>query len=213
MPHVHAHSTQLFASVTSADLLRLGDEVDRLLAAGVDAIHLDVADGVFVPDLTFGLRTVRAVAEATDAPLDLHLMVERPEDVLRELAGIRPLRVAVHLEACPYPWRTLSLARSLGLTPGLALNPGTPIGALEDLGAAVSFVNLLSTEVDFAGERLLPGTERRISRPASCCRHRFASKWMAGYRRRPSRISCGPVPTTWSSGAHSSVRPTRVRRW
>jgi ribulose-phosphate 3-epimerase len=158
-------SFRLFGSITSADPLRLGDEVARLTDAGVDGIHIDIADGVFTPEFTFGLRVLRAVTAATSVLVDVHLMCVRPEAHLSQLAGIRDarMRVAVHIEACPYPWRTISLARQLGLRVGLAVNPATPPGSLGALASAVDFVNLLTTEPDFSGEHLLPGSAQRVA--------------------------------------------------
>jgi ribulose-phosphate 3-epimerase len=158
-------SFRLFGSITSADPMSLGDEVGRLTDAGVDGIHVDIADGVFTPDFTFGLRVVRAVAAATSVLVDVHLMCVRPEVQLSQLAGICDprMRVAVHIEACAYPWRTISLARQLGLRVGLAVNPATPPESLGALASAVDFVNVLTTDPDFAGERLLPGSAQRVA--------------------------------------------------
>jgi ribulose-phosphate 3-epimerase len=119
---------------------------------------------VFVPDLTFGLRTVRALRARTDALLDVHLMVARPEEYLRGLADAGANRVCFHVEAAAYPWRLVSLGRSLGLEVGAALNPATPLAVLEALASSVDFVNLLTTEPDFSGELVLPGMVERVER-------------------------------------------------
>lgn len=156
--------SRIFASIISADQAELGSAVERLLAAGVDGLHLDVSDGVFVPDLTFGLRTVRAIRSRTDALLDVHLMVVRPEDYLPGLADAGANRVCFHLEAAPYPWRLVSLARSFGLEIGVALNPATPIEVLYTIAPSIDFVNLLTTEPDFSGENVLPGMAERVER-------------------------------------------------
>ncbi len=157
-------AARIFASVVSADQADLGAAADRLLAAGVDGLHLDLADGVFVPDLTFGVRTVRALRARTDAVLDVHLMVARPEDYLRAVADAGASRVSFHVEAVAYPWRLVSLARSLGIEVGAALNPVTPLETLDTLALSIDFVNLLTTEPDFAGEHLLPGMVERVAR-------------------------------------------------
>jgi len=156
-------ATRVFASIRSVDPTDLGSAAARLLAAGVDGLHLDIADGVFVPELTFGVAVARALLERTQALLDVHLMVVRPEEYLPQLAKAGIRRVSFHLESAPYPWRVCSLARSLGMEVGLALNPATPLMVLESVGAAADFVNVLTTEPDFAGERLLPGSIERAA--------------------------------------------------
>jgi ribulose-phosphate 3-epimerase len=129
----------------------------------VDGLHVDIADGVFVPELTFGVAVAQALLERTRAHLEVHLMVVRPEEYLPLLARAGIRRVSFHLESAPYPWRVCSLARSLGMEVGLALNPATPLTVLETIGATADFVNLLTTEPDFAGERLLPGSVERAT--------------------------------------------------
>jgi len=154
---------RLLASIRPLDPLELGAGCERLLETGVDGLHVDLADGVFAPELTVGPEVVRALAARTAALLDVHLMVAGPEPYVRAVAEAGATRVAFHLEAAPYPWRLASLARSLGLQVGVALNPATAVAALEPVAAAVDFVNLLTTELDLAGERLLPGATERVA--------------------------------------------------
>ena len=154
---------RILASIRSVDPLALGAACERLLDAGADGLHVDLCDGVFVPELTVGPEVVRALAARLGPVLDVHLMVARPEDYLRALADVGASRVSFHLEAAPYPWRLASLARSLRLEIGIALNPATPIAALEPVAHAVDFANVLTTELDFAGERLLAGSLERVA--------------------------------------------------
>jgi ribulose-phosphate 3-epimerase len=155
--------SRIFASIRAVDLTELGTASERLLSAGVDGLHIDIADGVFVPELTFGAGVAQAIRERTHALVDVHLMVICPEMHLRLLAQTGINRVSFHVESAPYPWRVCSLARSLGMEVGLALNPATPLTSLETIGAATDFVNLLTTEPDFAGEQLLPGSVERAA--------------------------------------------------
>ena len=154
---------RILASIRSVDQLQLGAGCERLLDAGVDGLHVDIADGVFGPELTFGPLVVGALLERTTALIDVHLMVSRPEQYLPGLAEAGATRVSFHLEAEPYPWRVCSLARSLGMEVGAAVNPATPLAALEPVASAVDFVNLLTTEIDYAGEQLLPGSAERVA--------------------------------------------------
>lgn len=149
---------RIYGSIRSVDPVELGASADRLIEAGVDGLHVDIADGVFVPELTFGPAVARALVERTQAPVEVHLMVIDPERYLRDLADAGIARVAFHMEATGYPWRVCSLARSLGLVAGLAANPATPIDALAAVAAAADFVTLLTTEPDLAGEHFLPGS-------------------------------------------------------
>ena len=155
-------AVRIYGSIRSVDPTELGVASERLLEAGVDGLHIDLADGVFVPELTFGPAVARALVERTGASVEVHLMVVEPERYLRELAQAGVARVSFHLEAAPYPWRICSLARSLGLEVGLAANPATAVDAITTAGQAADFVNLLTTEPDYAGERLLPRMLERV---------------------------------------------------
>jgi ribulose-phosphate 3-epimerase len=155
-------NVRLWASITSFDFMSVGDDARRLEAAGIDGIHLDIADGHFVPFLTFGPRLARAITEALRIPVEVHLLVEDPETYLRQLAGCHIERIAFHVESTRHPWRVASLGRSLGFEIGAALNAVTPVSVAADLGTAVDYINLLSTDHDFDGDRLLDGTVGRV---------------------------------------------------
>jgi ribulose-phosphate 3-epimerase len=155
-------NVRLWASITSFDFLSVGDDARRLETAGIDGIHLDIADGHFVPFLTFGPGLARAVKEALTIPVEVHLLVEDPEAYISQLAGCHIERISFHVESTRHPWRVASLGRSLGFEMGAALNPVTPVSVAADLGTAVDYVNLLSTDHDFDGDRLLDGTADRV---------------------------------------------------
>lgn len=155
-------SVRVFASLTSLDPVALEDRVARLVQAGVDGIHVDIADGHFAPFLLYGPAVACSLASRLAVPIEAHLMVDSPEAYLPELAAARVARVAFHLESTRYPWRVVSLARSVGVGVGVALNALTTIEMLRDLGAAVDYANLLGTDHDLAGDRLLPATIGRV---------------------------------------------------
>jgi ribulose-phosphate 3-epimerase len=135
-----------------------------LQEAGADGIHVDVADGVFVPDLTFGHRTIRALTDVVHIPVEAHLMVSTPEEQLRAAADAGASRVAFHCESTRYPARVASVARNLGVTAGMALNPVSELAALGYLTEGLDFINLLTTEPDLAGERMLEMMAERVRR-------------------------------------------------
>ncbi len=153
-------------SVMSADMLRLGEQLEALLGAGARAIHVDVMDGRFVPNLTVGTDWTRAAGgpvRAAGGAVDVHLMVERPALAV-SLFGSLADGISVHLEADPQPHRLLQEIRAAGCRAGLALNPGTPADAVTALAHAVDYVNVLSVDPGFAGQRFIDGTPRKIAR-------------------------------------------------
>jgi ribulose-phosphate 3-epimerase len=155
--------SRFWASVTALDLGRLVDVSQDLQEAGVDGIHVDVSDGVFAPDLTFGYRVVAALTSRLSIPVEAHLMVVNPEEQLRAVGDAGAARVSFHFESTAYPWRVVCLARSLGISVGIAFNPATAIGPAEYLLEEISFVNILTSEPDNYGEGMLPGMPRRVA--------------------------------------------------
>lgn len=165
-PGESERSPAIYASLTAADPAALGDAAERLVASGVDGLHLDIADGAFVPYLTFGPDLVEAIrARLPQAVLDVHLMVETPDAYFGPLARAGADRVTFHAEATRYPRRTLSLARHAGIaTVGVALNPATPLDVLASVGDRLKLVNVLSTEPDVLGEAFLDPAFDRLRR-------------------------------------------------
>jgi ribulose-phosphate 3-epimerase len=157
------HARRIWASLTSIDIGELVEIAQRLEASGVDGLHVDVSDGVFTPDLTFGHRVVSALVARTSLPVEAHLMVVTPEEQLRAVADAGASRASFHVEATRYPWRVAALARSLGLAVGVAVNPVTPLASLEQVAPACDFVNVLTTEPDGQGERMLPQMAQRVA--------------------------------------------------
>lgn len=143
-------------SLLSADFARLAEQVRAAEAAGAAGLHLDVMDGHFVPNLTFGPPIIAAVRRLTSLPLDVHLMVERPEALLPAVAEAGADVVTVHVEATPHVHRALQMIRALGCRAGVALNPGTPATAIEPLLAEVDLVLVMSVNPGFAGQAFLP---------------------------------------------------------
>jgi len=143
-------------SILAADLARLADGAALAEKGGADLLHVDVMDGRFVPNLTFGGPVVPALARATSLALDVHLMVEDPDRLLDLYLDGSARRVAVHLEATRHLDRTLSAIRAAGVEAGVALNPATPVESLVDCLHVADFVLLMSVNPGFAGQAFLP---------------------------------------------------------
>jgi len=148
----------------SADLMRVGEQVDALLDAGARSFHVDVMDAHFVPNLTLGgdfAAGLAARVHAVEGAVDVHLMVERPATMIAAFAAAADA-ISIHLEADPHPHRLLGLIRELGCAAGLALNPGTPVSAIAPLVDAIDFVNLLAVNPGFSGQSFIATAPERV---------------------------------------------------
>lgn len=154
---------RLSPSLLAADFTRLGEEIAAVEAAGVDAIHIDVMDGHFVPNISLGLPIVAAARRATRLPLDVHLMIDRPERYLEEFINAGAGWITVHVEGAPNLDRTLERIHELGALAGVAVNPGTPVTALEEALARVDFVLVMTVNPGFGGQRFI---ERQLVKVA-----------------------------------------------
>jgi ribulose-phosphate 3-epimerase len=145
------------ASILSADLARLHDQIEEAEDAGADWIHVDVMDGHFVPNLTMGPVIVEACRRSTDLPLDVHLMVTEPDGLLKPFADSGATSLIVHFEACTQLYRTLESIQSLGARPGVALNPATPAYAVSEVLPLVDSVLVMTTNPGFSGGKFIKG--------------------------------------------------------
>lgn len=147
---------RLAPSVLAADLADLATAVRQCAEGGADLVHVDVMDGQFVPNLTFGVPVVAALKRHTALPLDVHLMIEQPERLLGAFLEAGADRVAVHWEAATHLDRLVAEIHSAGCAAGVAVNPATPVALLDEILPAVDFVLLMSVNPGFAGQRFLP---------------------------------------------------------
>lgn len=152
----------LLASLTSCDPLMLGRDAARLLDAGVDGFHVDIADGQFVPFLAFSPRIVRSLRRLGPVLIDVHLLVEDPEAYIADLVRDGADRIAFQVEATRHPWRVVSLLRRAGVRTGVAIDPVTPLDTLRLLGRSVDLVNLQTAGHDLEEDAAIPGIEDRV---------------------------------------------------
>jgi len=156
-------SVKIAPSILSADFARLGDAVSEAAAAGADWIHVDVMDGHFVPNLTIGPPVVAALRKVTELPLDVHLMIERPERYLEVFADAGADILTVHWEASTHLHRTVDRIRELGMRPGVAINPATPVMVLAEIVSYVDLVLIMSVNPGFGGQRFIPTSSGKVA--------------------------------------------------
>jgi ribulose-phosphate 3-epimerase len=151
-------------SILSADYARLGDAVTEATNAGADYIHVDVMDGRYVPPITIGAQTVAALRPLTDLPLDVHLMVEAPENQIDQFAQAGSDIITVHPEACIHVHRTVQYIKDLGIKAGVAINPGTPITEIEEILPDVDLVLVMTVNPGFGGQKFIESMCDKIKR-------------------------------------------------
>ena len=151
-------------SILSADFSRLGEEVEAVERAGADLIHVDVMDGHFVPNITIGPLVVTGLKKLTSLPLDVHLMIEKPERYIEAFAQAGSNWITVHAEVCPRLSQVIKKIRKLKVRPGLVLNPPTPLKTLFPILDEIDLVLLMSVNPGFSGQSFIPSTLKKIER-------------------------------------------------
>lgn len=158
--------TKLAPSILSADFAKLGSEIKEVEDAGAHYIHVDVMDGHFVPNITIGPLVVDAIKPITNLPLDVHLMIENPDQYISEFAKAGADIITVHQEACPHLHRTIQLIRNHDVKPGVVINPATPVEVIRDILPDLDMVLIMTVNPGFGGQSFIHSAAKKIQKLA-----------------------------------------------
>ncbi len=162
----------LAPSILSADFSRLAAHIAEAEKGGADILHMDVMDGAFVPNISFGVPVIKAMVGKTGLNFDVHLMIERPDDILEEFVSPQTEYITVHQEACRHLHRTLQHIKSVGCKAGVSLNPATPLSSIEELLGDLDLVLIMSVNPGFGGQKYIEASTDKIKRLAAMRKER-----------------------------------------
>jgi ribulose-phosphate 3-epimerase len=199
-------SVRIAPSALSADLGRLREQIAEIERGGADWVHVDVMDGCFVPNLTFGEPLIRALRKLTEIPLDVHLMVERPEKYIDEFAGAGAAVFTFHPEATVHVQRQLARVRERGMRAGLALNPGTPVSLIEEVLDDLDLVLVMSVNPGYGGQRYIPAATGKIRK----VRGLLDTRGSQAVLEVDGGITVETIRGAWEAGAGTFVAGTAV---
>jgi ribulose-phosphate 3-epimerase len=199
-------SVRIAPSALSADLGRLREQIAQIEQGGAEWVHIDVMDGCFVPNLTFGLPLITALRGLTRLPLDVHLMVVEPEKYIDAYADAGAAVFTFHPEATIHVQRQLARVRERGMRAGLALNPGTPLALVDDVAGDLDLLLIMSVNPGFGGQRYIPASTDKIRR----ARALLQSRGSPAALEVDGGITVETIREAWSAGADTFVAGTAV---
>jgi ribulose-phosphate 3-epimerase len=203
------HTPVIAPSILSADFTHLGEEIAACERAGADWIHVDVMDGHFVPNMTLGPLVVEACRRATKLPLDVHLMIEKPENMLEAFARAGADRLTVHVETCPHLHRTIQQIRSLGVKAGVTLNPATPAVLLQEVYTCVDLVLVMTVNPGFGGQSFITEMLNKVAQVRSALENSGSNAWL----EVDGGVSVKTLPALLKAGANAFVAGNAVFKY